>query len=186
MKIQGNAIERAGKIKLVIFDVDGVLTDGGVYVGEHGELYKPFYCRDGLAIALLRRVGIKTAVITGRTSKMVAFRAAELKIDAVWQGHLDKREAYAALKQQFGITDDEVAYIGDDLVDLPVMLQAGLAAAVGDAVPEVKKISHVIADARGGYGAVRELLEFILKAQGLWEGIVDGFMHPESLTGLAQ
>ena len=122
MEIHSNALKAAKKVKLVIFDVDGVLTDGGIYIGEKGELYKPFNCRDGLGITLAHKLGLKTAIITGRQSKQVAYRARELKISEVFQGNSDKREAYNELKKHTGFRDEEIAYIGDDLIDLPIML----------------------------------------------------------------
>ncbi|MCR5757065.1 MAG: HAD-IIIA family hydrolase [Selenomonas sp.] len=189
MEIHSNALKAAKKIKMVILDVDGVLTDGGIYIGETGELYKPFNCRDGLGITLAHKQGIKTAIITGRCSKQVAFRAQELNISEVFQGNTDKREAYNELKQHTGLRDEEIAYIGDDLIDLPIMLQVGLPMAVADAVPAVRMHSLVISDYPGGKGAVRDLLEFIFKAKGNWENILASFLVPvqqEENAGLGQ
>ena len=126
MEIKAEALRRAKKIKLVIFDVDGVMTDGGIYVGPEGELYKPFNCKDGLGITLAHRSGLRTAIITGRESKQLAYRAGELHITEVMQGHRNKRGAYKELKERQNLTDEEIAYVGDDLIDLPVMLQVGL------------------------------------------------------------
>ena len=176
MPIRQDAIARAKKIKCVILDVDGVLTDGGIYVAPDGsELYKPFYARDGLAITLAHKVGIVPAIITGRASSIVENRARELHIDLVYQGKLDKRAAYADIKAKTGLTDEEIAYIGDDLVDLPILRMVGLPCAVGDAVPEVKEAAQIIADAHGGRGAVREIYEIILKTQGLWDEVLTVF-----------
>lgn len=189
MEIHSNALRAAKKIKMVILDVDGVLTDGGIYIGENGELYKPFYCRDGLGITLAHKLGLKTAIITGRKSKQVAYRAQELNISEVFQGNSDKREAYNALKKHTGLKDEEIAYIGDDLIDLPVMLQVGLPMAVADAVPLVRMHALVVSDCKGGHGAVRDLLEFIFKAQGKWEDMVASFLVPVKLeenAGLMQ
>ena len=144
MEIKAEALERAKKIKLIIFDVDGVMTDGGIYVGAEGELYKPFNCKDGLGITLAHRSGLRTAIITGRESKQLAYRAGELHITEVMQGHRNKRGAYKELKDRQGLTDAEIAYVGDDLIDLPVMLQVGLPMAVADAVTEVQEASLVI------------------------------------------
>ena len=171
------AEQRAQKVRMIIFDVDGVLTDGGIYVGGSGELFKPFNCRDGLGITLWQRAGFKTAIITGRNSTMVASRVAELHITALWQNCPDKREAYAELKTRYGLADEEIAYVGDDLIDLPVLIQVGFAAAVGDAVAEVRAQAHFTAQHTGGHGAAREVIEFILKAQGRWDGIVAGFLQ---------
>ena len=176
MPIREDAIARAKKIKCVILDVDGVLTDGGIYVAPDGsELFKPFFARDGLAISLARKVGLKTALITGRASSIVVNRAKELRIDLVYQGSLDKREAYADIKAKTGLSDEEIAYIGDDIVDLPILRQVGLPCAVGDAVPEVKEIAQIIAAQPGGRGAVREIYEIILKTQGLWDQFLTAF-----------
>ena len=176
MPIREDAITRAKKIKCVILDVDGVLTDGGIYVASDGsELFKPFFARDGLAISLARKVGLKTALITGRASSIVVNRAKELRIDLVYQGSLDKREAYADIKAKTGLSDEEIAYIGDDIVDLPILRQVGLPCAVGDAVPEVKEIAQIIAAQPGGRGAVREIYEIILKTQGLWDQFLTAF-----------
>ena len=189
MEIHSYALKAAKKIKMVILDVDGVLTDGGIYIGENGELYKPFNCRDGLGITLAHKLGLKTAIITGRQSKQVAFRAQELHISEVFQGNSDKREAYNELKRHTGLKDEEIAYIGDDLIDLPIMLQVGLPMSVADAVPVVRMHALVISDYNGGHGAVRDLLEFIFKAQGTWEDMVASFLVPvkqEENTGLVQ
>ena len=186
MEQMASALERAKKIRLIAFDVDGVLTDGGIYVGKEGELFKAFFCRDGLGISLARQNGLKTAVITGRESLQVKRRCEELRIDALWQGCMDKRQAYAELKEKFSLKDEEIAYIGDDLIDLPILLQAGLAAAVADALPEVRQNVHLVSGFPGGRGAAREIIEFILKAQGKWEAIVAGFLRPSSFESMEQ
>ena len=179
MKISGDAIERAQRVKLIIFDVDGVLTDGGIYHGGHGELFKRFHCRDGFGITLAHSCGLKSAIITGRTSAMTSWRAAELKISAVIQGQMNKRDAYKQIKAQFGLNDEEICYVADDMIDLPVFVQVGFRAAVGDAVPEVIERAHFVANNFGGRGAVREVIEFILKAQGLWQEIIERYTTPE-------
>jgi 3-deoxy-D-manno-octulosonate 8-phosphate phosphatase (KDO 8-P phosphatase) len=171
-----DAFERAQKIRMIIFDVDGVLTDGGVYIGAEGELFKAFNIKDGMGIALWQRAGLKTAIITGRTSKMLEQRAAELHITEFRQGCIDKRDAYKEIKEKHSLNDEEIAYIGDDLIDLPVMLQVGLAAAPADAVVDVRDRAHFVTCKTGGHGAVREVLEFILKSQGLWRDIVNTFL----------
>ena len=166
MPIREQAVERAKKIKCVILDVDGVLTDGMIYAAQDGsELCKPFFVRDGLIISLARRAGLATAIITGRSSGIVANRAKELHIDLVYQGSLDKRAAYADIKKQTGLTDAEIAY-------------------VGDAVPEVREAAQIIASAPGGRGAVREIYEIILKTQGLWDQILTAFQT--DTDGIAQ
>jgi len=175
MELKAGAADLAKKVRLIIFDVDGVLTDGGIYVGEKGELFKSFFCRDGLGITLAGQNGLKTAIITGRSSEQVKLRAENLHIDAVWQGCMDKRDAYAELKQRFSLTDEEICYIGDDLIDLPVMTQVGFSAAVADAVPEVRASACLVSDFSGGKGAARQVIEFILKAQGKWTAIVKNY-----------
>ena len=172
MKISIDAIDRAKKIKLIIFDVDGTLTDGGIYIGEKGELFKAFNCRDGFGITAAHKVGLKTAIITGRNSICTTNRAKELGISAVKQGHMDKRDAYKELKAEFNLSDEEIAYVGDDIIDLPVFVQVGFRAAVGDADLEIKNRAHFIAEKAGGHGAAREAIEFILKAQDKWSEII--------------
>lgn len=190
MKFSGDAIERARRVKLIIFDVDGVLTDGGIYHGGHGELFKAFHCRDGFGITLAHSCGLKSAIITGRTSAMTSWRAAELKISAVMQGQMNKRDAYKKIKTQFGLADEEICYVADDVIDLPVFVQVGFRAAVGDAVPEVVERAHFVSNNFGGRGAVREVIEFILKAQGFWSDIIERYTAPEfddkELTALNQ
>lgn len=186
MEFTAEAIRRAEKVRLIILDVDGVLTDGGLYIGAEGELFKPFYCRDGLGITIAHRAGLRTAIITGRQSRQLLYRAQELHITEVFQGNLDKRAAYRELKARLQLDDEEIAYFGDDLVDLAVMRQVGLPAAVGDAVPEVRDAAEVVSGFPGGHGAVRELIEFILKAQGKWQGILDDFKALDEADGLAQ
>ena len=180
MEILSDAFDRAKKIKLIIFDVDGTLTDGGIYIGEGGEIFKAFNCQDGFGITVANKVGIKTAIITGRTSKITENRAKELKISAVKQGCMDKRDAYKSLKAEFNLTDSEIAYVGDDVIDLPVFIQVGFAAAVGDANFEVKKRAHFVAEKFGGHGAAREVIEFILKVQGKWSKLLQEYLTVEN------
>ena len=170
------AKERAAADRLLVLDADGTLTDGGIYTGEDGELFKRFDIKDGLGIALWHKVGGKTAVITGRTSDSLAARVKELGITDLWQGCLDKRAAWEVLKARYGMTEAEIAYMGDDLIDLPLITRAGLAAAPADAVDEVKKRAHFVTKKAGGHGAVREIIEFILKAQGRWDDLVKTFL----------
>jgi 3-deoxy-D-manno-octulosonate 8-phosphate phosphatase (KDO 8-P phosphatase) len=166
----------AKKIKLIIFDVDGVLTNGQIIFGQDGEAMKVFHAQDGLGISLAHRAGLHTAIITGRTTEMVRRRGAELKIGDVYQGALDKVAALRELCTKYNITLAEIAYIGDDLNDLPVMVQVGLPCAPANAVPEVKATARYIATHSGGQGAVREILEMILKAQDKWEGLVTTYL----------
>lgn len=167
--------EKAKLIKLVIFDVDGVLTDGGIILDGDNNEYKKFYVRDGHGIKLLQRAGIEVALITGRYSRVVEKRAAELGIKEVYQGCLKKAEAYEELLEKLSLGDEAVAFVGDDVVDIPALRRAGLPVAVADAHEDAKKYALMITGARGGFGAARECIEFILKAKGLWDGIIDSY-----------
>ncbi len=157
---------RAARIKLVAFDIDGVMTDGGLhYTNDGGEL-KTFNVQDGLGLKMMQRVGIELAIVTGRTSGVVAARAADLGIEHVYQGVADKRAAVGGLLDKLGLHWPDCAFMGDDLIDLPAMSQCGLAIAPANARPIVKERAHAVTDAGGGHGAVREAVEFILSAQG--------------------
>jgi 3-deoxy-D-manno-octulosonate 8-phosphate phosphatase (KDO 8-P phosphatase) len=173
MKIQSDdAYDRAKKIKLVIFDVDGVMTDGRIVLDENGTESKFFNVRDGHGIKMLTRAGIPSAIITGRSSKVVEYRGKELGIQYIRQGALNKAEVMGLLLKETGVWPEEAVFMGDDMVDIPAMKMAGLAAAPSDAVTEVIECAHIITEVGGGRGAVRELCEFILRAKDLWEGIV--------------
>ena len=169
MAAQAALEARMKRIRLIILDVDGVLTDGGIYMGPDGEAFKRFDIKDGAGIVLWRRAGGMTAILTGRSSNIVENRAKELQISIVRQGCTDKRVAYEELKKELQVTDDEIAYIGDDIIDLPVMRQVGLPIAVGDAVPEVRETASFATNHTGGHGAIREAVERILRAQGRFE-----------------
>lgn len=158
--------EIAKTIELVIFDVDGVLTDGSLFIGDDGQEYKAFNSKDGHGIRMLHESGVKTAIITGRSSEVVKHRAKDLDIDIVMQGHRDKRPAFAELLETTSLSPEVIAYVGDDVVDLPVMTQVGLAIAVNDAHPMVKRHAHWTTSAAGGQGAGREVCEFIMEARG--------------------
>ena len=159
---------RALRIKMIIMDVDGTLTDGALFVLPDGEEVKSYNVRDGLGILLAHLAGFKTAIITGKTSRALEKRAEKLRIDELHQGILDKKPVLEAILAKHGLKNEEAAYIGDDLGDLAVIKAVGLAGAVADAHPEVKKNCHFISQQSGGRGAVREFIEFILEAQGKW------------------
>ncbi|MDH4227460.1 MAG: HAD hydrolase family protein [Deltaproteobacteria bacterium] len=159
-------------IKLLVMDCDGVLTDGRITYGSGGLEIKAFNVKDGHGIKLLRMAGLKSAVITTRSSEALERRAKELGIDHVYQGRSDKLTVFAEILKKEGLTSDEAAYIGDDVVDLPAMLSSGFPVAVADAVAEVKKIAFYETKLCGGQGAVREAIEIILKKQGLWSGLM--------------
>jgi 3-deoxy-D-manno-octulosonate 8-phosphate phosphatase (KDO 8-P phosphatase) len=164
--------ERAGRIKLLLMDCDGVLTDGRIWIFENGEEQKGFHTRDGLGIDLWHRAGLQSGIISGRTSTAVERRARALGMTYIWQGRSDKEQVFAETLAQAGMTTPEVAYIGDDLNDIPLMLQSGLGVAVADATPETREHAHYVTKLAGGYGAVRELIELILKAQGRWADLI--------------
>jgi 3-deoxy-D-manno-octulosonate 8-phosphate phosphatase (KDO 8-P phosphatase) len=161
--------DRAARVRLVILDVDGVLTDGRLYFGPQGEALKVFDVRDGLGIKLLREAGIEVAILSSRRSEIVDVRARELGIRHVRQGQADKRVGWTQLLDATGEPPEQCAFMGDDWADLPVLTQAGLAATVADADREVKRVAHWIAEAAGGHGAVRELAGFLLRAQGQYD-----------------
>lgn len=163
--------ERAKRIRLFLMDVDGTLTDGTILILPDGEELKSFNVRDGMGILMARQAGLKTGVISGKTSRVLAKRAERLKLDEVHQGIQDKKQVLEEVMRRHNLTWEEVAFIGDDLGDLEVMKRVGLAAAVADAHPLVKKSSHYICKNRGGRGAVREFIEFILTAQGKMENL---------------
>ncbi len=156
-------------------DVDGVLTDGKIILDANGVESKAFYVQDGSAITYLHRVGIKTAIISGRESKVVELRANELSIEDVYLGIHKKLDAYEEILKKHKIKDSEICYIGDDLIDLPILTRVGFSVAVPNAPLEVKERVSYITDAPGGYGAVREVTEKILKSQGKWEVITSRY-----------
>ena len=163
--------ERAKQIRMVILDVDGVLTDGRIVYDANGVESKFFNVKDGHGIKLLQRAGIRVAIISGRESAVVTRRAAELGIDLVYQRALDKLGPYREILEKSGLSDSEIAYMGDDLPDIPLMRRVGLAAAPSDALDSVLSHAHLITASRGGWGAVRELCDLILREQGLWESV---------------
>jgi len=160
--------ERAKRVKLLLLDVDGVLTDGRIIIGNYGDEIKNFDVLDGLGIILLRRTGIKTAIITARLSRIVKIRAKQLKIDKVYQNHYKIKSMDEILKR-FKVKPEEVCFVGDDLIDIPILKRVGMAVSVPNAVNETKEVAHYVTKRAGGHGAVREVCEIILKSQGKWE-----------------
>lgn len=161
--------ERLAKIRLLILDVDGVMTDGRIIFDSNGIESKFFNVKDGHGIKMLQRAGIEVAIISGRESKVVANRAAELGIGRVFQKSLNKLEPYLKILADTGLADEEVAFVGDDLIDIPVLKRVGFAAAPADAIDEVIPFVHFVTRNSGGWGAVREVCDMILKAQNRWE-----------------
>ena len=156
------------KIKVVAMDVDGVLTDGRIIMDSNGVETKNFDVQDGFGIVFLKKCGFKTAIISARESGVVAHRAKDLKIDKVYVGVYPKLSAYENMLKEFNVVDEEVCFIGDDLADVCVLNRCGVAVAVANAVFEVKKTADYVTVRRGGRGAVREVIELILQAQGHW------------------
>lgn len=170
-----NATGRAARVRMLVLDVDGVLTDGRLYYTDAGEEIKAFNIRDGLGIKLLQRAGVRVAIITGRDSSIVARRSSELGIQDVVQGREDKRAALLELCQRTGMAIEDCAYMGDDLPDLGAVIAAGLGMAVADASARVREAADWVSECTGGRGAVREACEFILAARGDWEAAESGF-----------
>lgn len=164
-------IEKAKRIKLLILDVDGVLTDGSIILDDEGNEFKMFHVRDGHGIKMLNKVGIKVAIITGRKSRVVERRAKELGVTELYQGIFKKSSVYESLLQKYKCRDEDVAFMGDDIVDIELLKRAGLSAVPADADEGAKKWATFVSTKGGGRGAVREFIELILKSSGLWESI---------------
>lgn len=169
--------ERCQPIELILCDVDGVMTDGGLWYDDQGRELKCFHIRDGLGIRLWQRAGFRFGILTARTSHIVKLRASELGVTLVRQGFEDKLPAAEELIRHCGLKPSQVCYLGDDLTDLPVIRHVGLGAAVADAAAEVREAAHWTSLAAGGRGAVRELIEMILKAKGRWEDLIQGYLR---------
>lgn len=170
-------MEKARNVKLLILDVDGVLTDGRIVIDDRGVETKCFDVRDGHGIKMLKRANIDVAIITGRESDVVSHRARELGIDSVYQNIHNKLEVYEAILKEKGLKDGEVGFVGDDLVDLPLLRRVGFAAVVADGVEELKPYADYVSRNRGGRGAVREVIELILKAQGKWVELMERYLR---------
>jgi 3-deoxy-D-manno-octulosonate 8-phosphate phosphatase (KDO 8-P phosphatase) len=170
-------VARARKIRLLVMDVDGVLTDGRMILSERGDELKAFHTHDGIGLALAKRAGLRTAMVTGESSPIAKVRGGKLGVDSVVLGARRKREAVEALRAEFDVAADAVAFIGDDLLDIPAMQVAGLAVTVADAPAPVKAVAHVVTRARGGHGAVRELVELLLRAQRSWRSVVAAYVR---------
>jgi 3-deoxy-D-manno-octulosonate 8-phosphate phosphatase (KDO 8-P phosphatase) len=168
-------LERARKARLLMMDVDGVLTDGRIIQDGHGHELKVFDVKDGHGIVMAHRAKLRTALISGRESETITRRAEELGIELVFQKIWNKLEVYEKILVDTELTHDEVAYIGDDLIDIPLLRRVGLAVAVADAVDEVKAAAHLITQRPGGQGAVREVIELILRAQGHWDSLIERY-----------
>ncbi len=167
--------ERLEKIRLLLLDVDGVMTDGRIVYNNQGVETKAFDVKDGHGLKMLQRAGIQIGIITGRQSEVVAFRAAELGIDILYQGVKNKLVPYQEILAQQGLKDEEVAYVGDDVIDLPILRRVGFAATVADAVDDVMPYVHFVTRRAGGRGAVREVCDLLLKETGRWDSLADRY-----------
>ena len=171
-----DAISRAARVRLMIFDVDGILTDGSLHYGPDGESIKTFNVLDGHGIKLLQQSSVATAIISARKSDIVARRAADLGIRHLHQGVHDKRVAFEELLAHTGVGADACGFVGDDVIDLPILLRVGFAASVPNGHPEVRSRVHYVTSASGGRGAARELCDFILQAQGNYEAALAPYL----------
>lgn len=169
--------DRLKNIKMLILDVDGVMTDGRIIYDSNGVESKFFNVKDGHGIKMLQRAGIEVAIISGRQSEVVAIRAAELGIERVFQKATDKRGPYEQILAETGLADREIAFMGDDLIDIPVLRRAGFAVAPADAAAEVIPFVHLVTKKPGGWGAVRELSDLLLQAQGRWDELTARYFH---------
>lgn len=166
-----NIKEKLKKIKMLILDVDGVMTDGRIIMDDEGREIKNFHVRDGHGLKILQRYGVKVAILTGRKSKVVEHRAKDLEIKYVYQKIYNKKEVFGEILKKHKLSADEVAFIGDDIVDVPVLKRVGFSVAVADAIDIVKNSVNYVTENKGGDGAVREICEMILQAQGKWQEI---------------
>ena len=171
-----DVLERAKAVRLVVFDVDGVLTDGSLFIDADGRELKAFNSRDGHGMKMLQSSGVEIAIITGRTSEAVSFRMKSLGIEHVYQGQRDKLPAFIELLEKLSLQPEQVAYVGDDVVDLPIMCRVGLAVAVEDAHAWVKKHAHWQTAQPGGRGAARDLCELIMEAQGVLDATLSKYV----------
>ena len=169
------AVRRAQKLKALLLDVDGVMTDGRIIFDSKGRDSRNFNVQDGLGVYFAKKCGLIVGIITGRKSRVTKIRARELKIDFLSQGHKNKLKPYEKFKVGFNLTDEEIGYIGDDLLDLSIMSRCGFSACVANGREEVKAKSHFVTNSTGGKGAVREVIEFVLKQQGKWQKLLDNY-----------
>jgi 3-deoxy-D-manno-octulosonate 8-phosphate phosphatase (KDO 8-P phosphatase) len=174
--INNQIVERAKRVKMLITDIDGVMTDGRIVYSIYGDELKFFDVTDGFGISLLNRVGIKTVIMTAKKSRIVKMRGRDLKVTKVYAGFLDKTIPLGDILKRFKLDPEEICFMGDDLIDFPVLKKVGFAVSVPNAVEEVKAIAHYITSKPGGRGAVREICDLILKSQGKWEQATDRFL----------
>lgn len=168
--------DRAKRVKVLILDIDGVMTDGRIIYSVYGDELKFFDVQDGFGITLLNRAGIKSVIITAKRSRIVKLRARDMRVAKAYQGYIDKLAAFEMILKEFKVAADEVCFIGDDLIDVPVLKRVGFAVAVPNAAPEVRSAAHYVTAKPGGRGAVRELCDMILKAQDKWSLATSQFL----------
>ena len=168
-------VQRASRVSLLVIDVDGVLTDGRIVYADYGDELKFFDVQDGAGLVFWHRMGLKSAIITARKSRLMTRRAKELHVDVLAQGRLLKLPAYEQVLRQMRLSDEQVCAIGDDLMELPILRRVGFAVAVPNAVDEVKHVSHYVTRREGGRGAVREVVDILLKAKGLWSQLMQRY-----------
>lgn len=169
--------DKARKIKLLILDVDGVMTDGKIVMDEKGKQLKFFDVQDGLGVVLLKRAGINTIILSARYSRVVSFRAKDIKVFKAYQNCDDKLAAYQKILKQMKLKNENVCFIGDELIDIPVLKRAGLSVAVANAAIEAKRVASYITKRKGGDGAIREIIELILKSQGKWDKVTSKYFR---------
>lgn len=173
--IAQEVLDRASRVRLLILDVDGVLTDGRIILGNYGDELKFFDIHDGHGVLMLTRAGIKTIIISGRRSRINVKRAKEMRVIKVYQNAYDKLKVFEKILKKSRVTPQDVCYVGDDLIDLPVLKRVGFSVAVRDAVDEVRGAAHYVTERSGGRGAVREVAELLLKAQNRWDDLMESY-----------
>ncbi len=169
--------QRAKKIKMLILDIDGVMTDGRIIYDSKGNELKCFNVLDGMGLAVLKQIKMKVALVTAKGSRAVLRRARDIGVTEVWQNAHDKLKPYRQILKKHKLKNEDICFVGDDLVDLSVMKRAGLSVAVANACPEAKRIAHYVTKKEGGKGAVREIIEIILRAQNIWPEIIRKFLR---------
>jgi len=174
-RVAPEVLQRAARVSVLLLDVDGVLTDGRIVYAAYGDELKFFDVQDGAGLVFWNRMGLKSAIITARTSRLLKRRAKEMRTDFLVQGALLKLPAYEQMLKRFRVTDEQVCAIGDDLMELPFLRRVGLSVAVPGAIDEVKQVSHYLTQRPGGRGAVREVVDLILKAKGLWDQVLQRY-----------
>lgn len=170
-RLKSGLKKRAKRIRVLIMDVDGVLTPGYIVMGDSGREMKFFDVQDGFGLSLWRKAGLKSAIITAGATGAVEKRAGYLKIDSIYQGVKDKFTIYERIKDEFKVTDSQICFIGDDLIDLPILKKVGLACCVSNATRDIMPYVHYVSRREGGRGAVREIIDLVLKTQGLWDKV---------------